>query len=229
MVGQEVSAATQPGRVEVPVRPRGEFSGPEAARQGIEGTQISEVNPFRNQLEAAAQTAGKPPPSFIEAVQKLNLENIKEIQAAPEQPQFRGNTLTLTAGFQPRTVAETAAMVKDFTPAEFADWAKSLPGGFTTEAWDVGRAAPNKEFVDKLQSAYEAIAPLVIEDIKALKFDDASGRSSQAQFFREAFEASTGTGSAGQALRKIDPNYKPPFPPRESGQTEFFTKLENNQ
>lgn len=227
VVGQEVSTATKAGRVEIPVRPRGEFTGPEAIRQGIEGTQISEVNPFRNQLEAAARTAGKPTPSFIEAIQKLNLENIKEIQTAPEQPKFRGNSLTLTAGFQPRTVAETVAMVENFTPLEFADWARSLPGGFTAEAWDVGRAAPDAAFVDRLQSNYETIAPRAIEDIKALRFDEGSARASQAQFFREAYEAASGTGSAGQALRKLDNTYKPPFPPQRPTQTEFFTKPES--
>ena len=101
VIGQEVSEATMAGRVEPPVRPRGEFTGPEAVRQGIEGVSISEVNPLRNQFEAAAQAAKKPMPSFIESWQNLNLENIKEVQSVPEAPQFRGNTLTLTAGFQP--------------------------------------------------------------------------------------------------------------------------------
>lgn len=114
LVGQEVSAATIPGRVEVPVRPRGEFTGVEAARQGIEGRQILEVNPLRNQLEAAAQTAGRPLPSFIEVIQKLNLESIIEVQGVPEVPQFRGNTLTLTAGFQAATAKGRATEERGF-------------------------------------------------------------------------------------------------------------------
>jgi len=58
VAGQEVSAATAPGRVEVPVRPRGEYAGAEAERQGIAGRSIAEVNPVRNEIEAAAQKAG---------------------------------------------------------------------------------------------------------------------------------------------------------------------------
>jgi GNAT superfamily N-acetyltransferase len=102
IAGQEVSAATQAGRVEVPVRPRGEYTGAEAEKQGIAGREIAEVNPVRNQIEAVAQKAGVAMPSMIEAMQKLNLDNIKEIEHAPELPEFRGNTLTLTAGFQPK-------------------------------------------------------------------------------------------------------------------------------
>jgi ribosomal protein S18 acetylase RimI-like enzyme len=102
IAGQDVSAATKPGRVASPVEPRAPFSGEEAKRQGIEGREILEVNPLRGELQALL---GDKYPSMIEAQQRLNLENIKEVQGAPEQPQFRGNTLTLTSGFQPKTAA----------------------------------------------------------------------------------------------------------------------------
>lgn len=270
VIGQEVSAATLPGRVEPPVRPRGQFTGEEAVAQGIEGTAIAEVNPLRNQLEAAALAAKKPMPSFIEVVQKLNLENIKEIQGVPEQPQFRGNTLTLSAGFQPRdwrvtgqirgepaevvvraddipaarklaekqglrvTKVETANLaenamfqpksavdlanqIEKFSAEEFREWATTVAGrGFTAEAWDVGRAAPNRAFVTSLKERSDKLAadlrPQIQKALQTGKFDDISAMASQVQFFREAYEAATGTGSAGEALLRIDPNYKPPFP-----------------
>jgi hypothetical protein len=101
IVGQEVSEATKPGRTAIPVHPRGMFVGKEADALGIAGRDIKEVNPLRQQIEQEAQAAGKAMPSMIEAIQKLNLENIADVQLAPEAPQFRGNTLTLTAGFQP--------------------------------------------------------------------------------------------------------------------------------
>jgi hypothetical protein len=101
VIGQEVSEATEPGRTAIPVRPRGMFTGKEADALGIAGRDIKEVNPLRQQIEQEAQAAGKALPSMIEAIQKLNLENIADVQLAPEAPQFRGNTLTLTAGFQP--------------------------------------------------------------------------------------------------------------------------------
>jgi ribosomal protein S18 acetylase RimI-like enzyme len=102
IAGQDVSTATKPGRIRVPVEPKGKFTGEEAERQNIEGREILEVNPLRNELQAAL---GDKYPSLIEAQQRLNLESIKEVQVAPEQPEFRANTLTLTAGFQPQTAA----------------------------------------------------------------------------------------------------------------------------
>lgn len=117
IAGQEVSIATAggPQRLSVPVEPRAPFSGEAAQQLGIEGRSILEVNPARANIEAAFKRAGAEVPSFIEAVQRLNLENIKEVELAPELPQFRGNTLTLTAGFQPSANprAVKAAAVRD--------------------------------------------------------------------------------------------------------------------
>lgn len=350
---QEVSIATKPGRIRVPVEPRQKFSGPEAERQNIAGREILETNPLRNQLERAASEAGVAMPSFIEAIQKLNLENIKEVAGTPEQPQFRGNTLTLSAGFQPATAAgkslekqgfefrrvggpsnpgieifnqgnrvgeilavrkspkeadvamvnvtkpyqgqgisevlyrelgqrlkeegvsdltgmivndralksrskvfpdteiesiteftpkdrsyevrsripenaqfnpvELADRVEKFSPDEFRSWVDSVKGAFTQEAWRVGQSAPTREFADSLRARYDALSKKSEELVKSLAtlpidqklagLNDLSAMASQAQFFREAHEAATGTASAGKALRQADPNYKPPFPP----------------
>jgi len=115
LAGQAVSEATQPGRTEIPVIPRGEFTGAEAERQGIAGQPIKEVNPLRQQIETAAQAKGVAMPEFIEAQQRLNLENIKDVQVAGELPEFRGNVLTLSAGFQPSSSerAVKSAAIKD--------------------------------------------------------------------------------------------------------------------
>jgi len=114
VVGADISAATKPGRVELPVRPRGEFTGKKAEALGIEGRPIEEVNPFRNELERAGAATGVGLPSMIEAIQKLDLNHIKEVQVAPELPDFRANSLTLRAGFQP-----------DFNPDEKPEAIKS--------------------------------------------------------------------------------------------------------
>lgn len=91
IAGQEVSAATKPGRVGPTVEPRAPFGEP------FEGREIQEVNPLRAELERAGVDVS----GLIEAQQRLNADSIKEVQTAPELPQFRGNTLTLAAGFQP--------------------------------------------------------------------------------------------------------------------------------
>lgn len=142
LAAEDVSAATLPGRVSEPARPRGEFSGAEAEAQGIAGREIREVNPFRQQVEAAGN-----PPSLIEAIQRLNLENIKEVALAPEHPQFRANEFVVAAGFQPnadpRAIKEAA--VRDMKTGKI--YAGSWHGeAFEKAEADIGR---------KIQTAYE--------------------------------------------------------------------------
>ena len=215
IVAQDVSAATKPGRVQVPVIPRGQFEGAEAQRQGIEGRQIMEVNPLRQQIEAAAQAKGVAMPEFIEAVQRLNVENIKEVELAPEVPQFRGNTLTLSAGFQPPKSAEQAEnlvkSVAKMSPQEFGEWAHKTPGGLTEAAHQTGLNAPSQAFVNLLKAATDSFGKKAM-DIAATDIEAAMAVATQQQFFREAWEAATGEGSAGYAFRKKDPNWKPKFP-----------------
>jgi hypothetical protein len=102
LMGQRVSEATIPGRVRDVEGPMfgaaGAKSLERAQKLGIEGEQVRETNPFRDELEAQIN-----PPSFIEVFQWLNLEHMKKVELAPEQPQITGNTLTLTAGFSPGT------------------------------------------------------------------------------------------------------------------------------
>lgn len=334
IAGQAVSEATKPGRTAVPVIPRGTFEGAEAARQGIAGQSIKEVNPLRQQIEAAAQARGVAMPEFIEAIQRLNLENIKDVQVSPELPQFRANTLTLSAGFQPKPeeprAIKTAAVrfrngkifegpthadamdtalragmfkgiesheelnnlsaeeftkffrtmedgfvtnsnefltrdqafaraeelnqipkqrdrelflestgpgvleasafesvrqfqpeqqakdVAKMTPEEFRTWAEGLPktgvAGFTEVAHKVGLDAPSKEFVDTLPIAQKAFGAKAEEAMKTGDFEKAMILASQSQFFREAWEAATGEGSAGFYFRKEKPGYQPKFP-----------------
>lgn len=96
--GQEVSEASIPGRTET-VLPRKEYTGPEATAQDIAGRPIKEVNPTRGSIEAAL---GEQMPSMNVVWQNLNLKSINDVAITPEQPQFRGNTLTLSAGFMPK-------------------------------------------------------------------------------------------------------------------------------
>jgi predicted GNAT family acetyltransferase len=111
VAGQDVSAATIPGRVVGPSR--GEFgthgNTPEemvsqrehAKAMGVEGRQLLEVNPFRLKLDAATKAAGVKSPKPLSVYQKLNHERILRIEHAPGEPEFRGNTLTQAAGFEP--------------------------------------------------------------------------------------------------------------------------------
>lgn len=175
IAGQAVSEATKPGRTEIPVIPRGRFEGVEAERQGISGRDIMEVNPLRQQIEAAAQAKGVAMPEFIEAQQRLNLENIKNVEVAPELPEFRGNVLTLSAGFQPSAEprAIKSAAVKDRegkiwegpwhgdaeanafaanAPGPYIDgFSTNTPGEFLTREQAYDRAVEQKQLREKVE------------------------------------------------------------------------------
>jgi hypothetical protein len=221
IAGQEISAATKPGRVEIPVRPRGNFEGEPAQKLGIEGKPILEVNPVRNEIERASQAAGQPMPSLIEAIQRLDLNHIKEVAVAPELPQFRGNSLTLTAGFQPESVHDSMEKMKGFSPEEF-NGLKSFNGkhggGITGWAFDVGSQVKSEADIAALRSARDTMRDMGKEAMKNKDFDLAANYFTRSQAAREAFEFATGkqiddetkTSGSADMVRKRDPNYVPP-------------------
>jgi hypothetical protein len=114
IAGQEVSGATMPGRVEKPEILPGElirksFSVEDLQKTGLPATverPILEVNPARNEMIRISKEAGIPVPETIESWQWLRLDRIRGAKIAPEVTPIRGNTLTLSAGFQPERATE---------------------------------------------------------------------------------------------------------------------------
>lgn len=109
IAGQRIAEATQPGRVATPTAESpvfGEQPGTEAEQRakglGIKGQHVLEPNPFLARLNSYSDA-----PSFIEARQRLNLEHMADVNPAPAgAPMLRGNTLTMAAGFAPKTPIE---------------------------------------------------------------------------------------------------------------------------
>ena len=161
VAGQDVSAATIPGRVAGPSR--GEFGtygqSPEemvsqrerAHEMGVEGRQLLEVNPFRLKLDAAAKAAGVKSPKPLSVYQKLNHERILRIEHAPGEPEFRGNTLTQAAGFEPKPAGEN---VEEGEPNHRYDSAWVMPSG---KAYKVD--AGNKTYHDDFAKGYSEFTP----------------------------------------------------------------------
>ena len=141
-----MEAAGLPSRIEKPATPRAkEFSGEAAEKLGIvapgESRPIVETNPLRNRLEEAATATGVPEPSMLSSQQRLNLENILKAEHAPEQPQFRGNTLALAAGFQPPREGNPA---NDLIPALRDPEGKIYPGQAGKTHADIYASQPTK-------------------------------------------------------------------------------------
>lgn len=230
LAGQEVSAATKPGRLAKPVRLRGTYPAEKLSKAGIPGPrEVLEVNPFRQLIERVSADTGIARPSLIEVSQRLNVPRIEASAPAAGEPAFSGNVLTLASGFQP------AAQMKRLIEMPQAEWKNltdnykgRLGSNLTGWAWDIGASAKTVEDVLALRQA-------------ALYFQDASKLAMRAaresaepmeamnaamelvgrgQAAREAFEAATGrnledtnAGSAVPAIRKfVDPDYQPPVP-----------------
>jgi hypothetical protein len=101
--------------------------------------------------------------------------------------------------------------VGDMTGREFAKWTTTLPKGYSPPARDLGRNLKDPNLLPHLQAKMQESGAKSQEAMQAGDFDEALAMANRRQFFREAYEAATGTGSAVTDLGK-DPSYKPPFP-----------------
>lgn len=105
-------------------------------------------------------------------------------------------------------IADVAGMNSD----EFAQHVRGKQGGLTGQAWRIGQSITTPEELADLKSRQDAEAEK-FKQAKAKKdFNAMNAAAMKGQFFREAYEAATGTGSAGKSLRESNPDYKPPFP-----------------
>lgn len=227
--GQLVSAATLPGRVETPARPRGTFRGAVAARQGVKGEPIMEVNPFRNRFESALQQAGVEIPSLLEVNQRLNLRSIKDIELAPEQGKFGANTLTLQAGFQPpKTTADFLAYLDTSSPEDFTKESHAYSGkyfgGMTGLSYDIGAQVKTEGELASLRSSAEKFRSLSQTAMKDKNYQDGIVFASKSQAAREAYEAAADEGGSGDFIRRVDPAYKGPM--SKGGATDELTQFQ---
>lgn len=134
----------------------------------------------------------------------------------------RTNPVELQTQFLPPV--EEAAQVEKLSQKGLQGWAAAQVGGFTATAHRAGQEATSQEFVNSLKIRAERFKDEAIVGMKNHDFNASMTSATKAQFFREAWEAATGTGSAGERLRAVDPSYKPPFP--ESPKTQFSPKDE---
>lgn len=235
IAGQSISEATKPGRLSVPVESKPNYTGEAAQKLGIEGRQILEVNPVRSEVEQAAKAAGVNMPSFIEAIQRLNAENINEVQLANEIPQFRGNTLTLTAGFQPKSAAEAMESMKSMDPEDWAKFTSAYEGkygkGLSNWAVDQGLASKSNADLDAFRQSYSYWTDIFKQAMKEKDMVLMPTAASKAQAAREAFEAATGRriddiskeSGTQEFLRQFkDPNFKAPLEPAPDLSTQFL-------
>lgn len=104
-----------------------------------------------------------------------------------------------------------AVNVKDLDGPGFLKYANNLPpdvGGMTGDAKRLGNEASSMDEIEGYKTIAEDSKKKFSELVAADKLDEATGYAYKAQYFREAYETATGTGSMGMALKK-DKNFKP--------------------
>jgi len=226
LAGQEVSAATVPGRVEIPIRPRGEYSEAALKKAGItEPKGVREVNPFRQWVEGQSGET----PSLIEVNQRLNLARIEQAESAARGPAtpVQGNILTQAAGFQPKALIEEMQRLREMPQEEWKTFTNTYKSekygaGLTGWAFDLGAAAKTPEDLQAFRRTNETLSVAGREAMAAGQFNKAIEFIGRAQAAREAYEAATGrtldgTKEAGAPFIRehYDPDYQPPMAPKE--------------
>jgi hypothetical protein len=166
---------------------------------GVAGGEHARIKDYFNKLDKPEAVA---PPASREAPAPMNERDaVSNIPAAA--PVLTGASLyPLPKGAQPP---------KETPPAkpQEAQHPKS-----TEDAYRIGLAIKTPEELANLKAQQESFGAAGRKAMAEKRINDASGLITTAGFYREAYEAATGTGSAAYHFRD-DPNYKPPFPQPE--------------
>lgn len=116
-----------------------------------------------------------------------------------------------------QSVEEFGRKMMDVPPENFQSELDKI-GGLTRGAWDLGMKLTRREDLPVLQRLAEEASTKGREAMAAKDFDSAMPFIMKGQFFREAYESATGTGSVKTAITNgmMPEGYKPPFPEGET-------------
>lgn len=155
------------------------------------------------------------PRAAAEAKQAIETANVEPPTAAIEEPPSKPPVAEVPPAAVPKPaeagLPEDVAKIEGMDAKTFAEDMKQR-GSLTIGAWKLGQSASDAAHLEAIQTAMERSKAKGKAAMAAGDFNTASTELNKGQFFREAYEAATGTGSAGKALRERDPNYQPPFP-----------------
>lgn len=136
----------------------------------------------------------------------------------PESLIQRARTIASDRSFLPdgQSVEEFGRKLLDASPEQFKPAMDAL-GGLTNGAWDLGKNLKNPGDVQVLRNLAAEASARGTAAMKAGNFTEAMPAVMKGQFFREAYEAATGTGSVKTSAEqgRLGADYKPPFPEGE--------------
>lgn len=128
--------------------------------------------------------------------------------------------------FSPATYAEDAKALLDLSGTDFIVKSHTWTGGMEGEARRIGMLATSVEDVSTLRRSKEEASAKAKELMAARNIGEAMVSVNKSQFFREAFEAATGTGGTAEDLRKtLGEAYRPPVP-EGTAKTQYAPRTE---
>lgn len=198
------------------------------------GRTVKEVNPMRNELARKGVNVD----SLIPVTERLRAKDIVSVKPRPELGFKAPVTDIVRGGFLPaptefrqktlggRTVSEFSDYVLNAPSEEFKNALNNMTGGLTGGAWNLGLGlkeagdvAVLKKFQNLADVQAKEVKAKIIETKDFSLFDQLQDLALKTQFFREAYEAATGTGSAGAAFKRDVADFgnaKIPFPQEET-------------
>jgi hypothetical protein len=160
---------------------------------------VQEPSPEAGVLGAEVQEpaidVGLPEVGEGDAVQTGPVDQTQEGQGIPEVGEPTVSSLVQAAS----------------TPQELLDVFSSRGSSLTTEAYNLGGSITTPEQLSEIQGLQQQAKADFRKAIASGEFDTAAMLASKSQFYREAEEWATGTGSAGEHQLRTDPNYQPPM------------------
>ncbi len=208
--------------------PRGEFNAwrahsemfsPEAQGALAAETlaQNSWVNYGKHLRDAQGNPAKKGEPGYVAPKDRPFAEQ-KNI-LIPENLIKEARETSVREGFLPgRPIEEVGKEILNMPVEEWAALTHKWEGGLTKEAFRVGLSLTDKADVARLKEFQEQASQVGRELMKQGDFENAMPMVMKSQFFREAYETATDTGSAGLSTggwRRMFPDAKAPFPETE--------------
>lgn len=176
------------------------------------GRFLKETNPLRNKLAEA----GAPIRELIEVTERINAGDVQSVKPRPDI-QFRAPvTDIIRGGFLPgkETIAELGAEVQKMSGEEWRSFTESSGTALTPEAYKLGLGLKDRADLARLKELWDAFTETGRAARKAGDYQKAMVDGTKGQFFREALEAATDTGSAAgkdYGWRRFFPEGKPPF------------------
>lgn len=142
-------------------------------------------------------------------------------QPRTDDPNVGLHTGDIGAGFMPGPGEHTAIIQKVDTSAgdEFSGFVSKAEGGMTGLAYDIGLTVRDEGGLERLGALRKKWLDESHRLIAEGRIEEALPAIMKAQFFREAYEAATDTGSATgpSGFRRLRPGVEPPLPKKASG------------